>query len=73
MSQPPDNFQMNVHQFGQTVTWSILFNISILCAILRHRKASIIIHAILSCMIMLMTYFFILYLLIPFGFNIIIA
>jgi hypothetical protein len=73
MSLIPDNYQMNVHQFGMTVTWSILFNISVLCAILKHRKAAQISHSILSFMMLISTYVFILYFLVPFGFNIVIA
>lgn len=73
MSATPDNYQLNVHQFGMTVTWSLLFNVSVFCAILRHSKTAQISHSILSFMILISTYVFILYFLVPFGFNIVIS
>lgn len=69
MSQgPASNLQINIHQIGQTVTWVILYDISIICACLNHKKSTAIVHSLLGWAILLMTYSLILLYLIPYGF-----
>ncbi len=69
MSSYPDNTSVLIHQYGQTVTWCILLNISILSACLSYKKIASTLHAILGALILFLTYFFILWFLVPYGFN----
>jgi hypothetical protein len=68
MSSGPSNAHLLVHQYGQTTTWCILLNIMIISASLRNLKIASLIHYSLGGIICFLTYFFILWLLIPFGF-----
>jgi hypothetical protein len=58
-----------VHQIGNTLAWSFLYNFAVLFALLKYRKTAMILHTILGIVIMIMTYIFVLYFLVPFGFN----
>lgn len=64
------NYQGNVHQCGMTVAWSLLLNVTIVAAILRHDKVAQIMHLIGGWAILITTYTMILMLLIPLGFNV---
>ena len=60
---------LNVHQVGLTCAWSILLSVSVVSAVLRYDKIAAITHAIFGWVIFIFSFVFILYLLIPWGFN----
>lgn len=70
MSNLPTNYQVNVHQCGQTIAWSLLLNVSIIAAILRQDKIALIMHLVAGWAILITTYTMILQFLIPLGFNV---
>ena len=68
MGEVPYYF-LNVHQVGLTCAWSILLSVSIVAAVLRYDKIAAITHAIFGWVIFIFSFVFILYLMIPYGFN----
>lgn len=70
MSNFANNFQQNAHQIAQTFAWSILLDIAIVLGALRYDKAAAITHLIFGWIILILTYTFVLYFLIPYGFNV---
>lgn len=60
----------NIHQIGQTLAWSVLFNVAVLSINLRHKHYAANLHSLLGWCILLLTYIDILIFLIPNGFNI---
>jgi hypothetical protein len=69
MSQLASNYQQNVHQVGQTVAWSLIFNVAVIAAALRYDKVAALGHSIFGILVLVLTYTFVLYYLIPLGFN----
>lgn len=70
MSNLANNYQINIHTFGLTAAWSVLLNVSIVSGALRYDKIAGISHAVFGFIIFVLTYICILYILIPYGFNI---
>jgi hypothetical protein len=68
MSGGPTNYQILVHQVGQSVTWEILLNISVIMALIKHSRSAAFLHMVLGICICCMIYFFVLWFLAPFGF-----
>lgn len=60
----------NIHQIGQTLAWSVLFNVAVLFINLRHKHYAANLHSLLGWCMLLLTYIDILIFLIPNGFNI---
>jgi len=54
--------------YGQTFTWCILVNFTILFALLKFNKIAVLLHGILGATMIILTYFFILWFLAPYGF-----
>ena len=65
-----DNLQMNIHQIGNTIGWSILFNISVSGILIRSHPATPIMHSIIGFIILAIMLASILQILIPFGMNV---
>ena len=63
-------YEQQVHQNGQTVAWSILLNVAIMAGALRYDRVAAALHAVLGVMVLILTYTFVLYFLIPYGFNV---
>ena len=57
-----------MHQYGQVLAWSVLANIGILLAQLKHSRIADIAHMINGLCMFFLTYFFILWFMIPYGF-----
>jgi hypothetical protein len=53
---------------GQSVTWEILLNITVILALLKHSWSAAFLHMAIGLCMLVLTYFFILWYLIPFGF-----
>lgn len=68
MSSGPSNFDILVHQYGQSLTWCILLDLTAIFALMKYSRLAATLHAILGIVILLLTYFFILWFLIPYGF-----
>ena len=68
MSEAPP-YQQNVHQVGTTIAWSFIVNVGIIAGTLRFNRVASVIHALFGWMVLILTYIFILYYLIPLGFN----
>jgi len=73
MSNLANNYQTNIHAFGLTAAWSVLLNVSIVFGALRYDKVAALTHAIFGFIIFILTYICILYILIPYGFNVSLA
>lgn len=63
-------YQMRVHQDGCTVAWTLLLSLAMIAGALRYDKLAFYAHAVAGWMIVFLTYFFVLYDLIPDGFNV---
>lgn len=61
---------ITIHQIGQTLAWSVLFNVTVLFINLRHKHFATNLHSLLGWCMLLLTYIDILIFLIPYGFNI---
>jgi len=72
MSFPPPNIQA-VHNICNSVAWSVLFNFSVFLVQFKHSPMAMYFHNILGILILLLTYFGILWILIPTGFNLTVA
>lgn len=68
MSAGPTNSQILVHEVGQSVAWEILLNVSIILALLKYSGSAAFLHMVIGICMFFMTYFFVLWYLIPFGF-----
>lgn len=68
MSAGPTNGQILVHQVGNSVTWEILLNITVVLALLKHSWSAAFLHMAIGIVMLFLTYFFILWFLAPFGF-----
>jgi hypothetical protein len=69
MSGIAPNYQQNVHQIGNTIAWSIILNVSIVCGALRYDRVAAAAHLLFGIIILVMTYIFVFYLLGQYGFN----
>lgn len=69
MASQPTNYQQNVHQVELTVAWSLIVNVSVVCAVFKHDKSAALAHLMFGCIILLLCYTFIIYFLQPYGFN----
>lgn len=69
MAEVATNYQQNVHQIGNTVAWSIILNIGIVCGALRFDRVAAAAHLTFGIIILVMTYVFVFYLISPYGFN----
>jgi len=65
---PASNYQMNLHQDGLTIVWSIFLSISIICAVFRYDKIALTAHIIFGWIIFIYSFIFILVILAPYGF-----
>ncbi len=70
MSNLPSPYQNNIHAIGNAAAWSVILNISIVCAALRYDKVAAMLHAIFGWLILFLTFFSILTILAPYGFLI---
>jgi hypothetical protein len=70
MSSFATNYQMNIHQVALTVAWSLVLNAAIVAGALRYNRAAALLHAVFGWLILVLTFIFILCLLIPLGFNV---
>ena len=70
MSALAPYYVMNVHQDGMTAAWSLLLNLGIIAGALRYYKLALMTHIVSEIIVLLLTYTFILYVLIPYGFNV---
>jgi hypothetical protein len=68
MSSGPTNEEILVHEYGQTICWIILVNVNIILAQLRYNRAAAFTHMVIGLSIFFLTYFFILWYMIPYGF-----
>ena len=68
MSEGASNSQILVHEVGQSVTWEILLNITVIMALIKHSWSAAFLHMVIGFCMLFLTYFFILWFLIPFGF-----
>ena len=64
------SYQINVHQMGLTVAWSLILNISVIAAVLKYDKRLVAVHALFGWIILILTYVIIFFLLFPYGFNV---
>lgn len=64
----PSNYQIYVHEIGNSVAWEILLNITVILALLKHSWSAAFLHMAIGFIMLFLTYFFILWFLIPFGF-----
>lgn len=69
MSGIASQYDQNVHQIGNTVAWSIILNLAVLCAALRYDRLAALAHAIFGFIILILTYVCVLFLLSIYGFN----
>lgn len=69
MSSIASQYDQNVHQIGNTVAWSIILNVAILCAALRHDRLAALAHAIFGFIILILTFICVLFMLSLYGFN----
>lgn len=60
----------NIHQIGNTLAWSVCFNIAVVTINLKYRQNALLLHSLLGWGMLALTYFDILLLLIPNGFNV---
>jgi hypothetical protein len=58
-----------VHNMGLTIAWSGLYNVSLVLAIFKFSKIASLAHTIIGYVILFLTYLSVLWLLIPFGYN----
>ena len=70
MSELAPYYVMNVHQDGMTAAWSLLLNLGIIAGALRYYKLALITHIVSEIIVLILTYTFILYVLVPYGFNV---
>lgn len=61
MASQPTNYQQNVHQVELTVAWSLIVNVSVVCAVFKHDKLAALAHLMFGCIILLLCYTFIIY------------
>ena len=57
------------HDIVNTIAWSILFNVTAILAQFRFSKGATYAHSVMGIIMLVLTYFSILWILIPFGFN----
>ena len=68
MTDGPNEFDILIHQYGNTATWTFLVNVSIILALLKFSRLAAFVHMLIGLTIFVTTYVFILWFLIPFGF-----
>lgn len=66
--EDPTDFDILVHQYGNTATWTFLVNLTIILALLKFSRLAAFVHMLIGLTMFVTTYFFVLWFLVPFGF-----
>ncbi len=64
----PTEYEVDLHMYGQAITWIVLVDINIILGILKYNRIASLLHMINGLCILFITYFFILWFLLPYGF-----